>query len=273
MKHGYVSNSAFIATSLHSSFCTGIRSIISRAQFNMTRKKSSVYLQNCRSISNKLTDLQGLVYSSTYNIIGLTETWLSDSILDSEILPTGYTIYRLDRPSRGGGELLAVDKTIVSQQLSSPINFELLLIRISLHYPINICLVYNPPNASAEYTEELVNFLLSLPTDSSPVLVILMGDFNVPDINWSTLVGSAHFSTQFCDLIFDMNLSQLVDSPIHIQESTLDLVLTNIEDSIHSLIVHNNTNHLTIMILPLIVLIILPFLRKQLIVILVSCSQ
>ena len=157
-----------------------------------------------------------------------------------KILPTGYTIYRLDRPSRGGGVLLAVDKTIVSQQLSSPSNLELLLIRISLHHPINICLVYNPPNASAEYTQELINFLQLLPTDSSPV--ILMGDFNVPDINWSTLVGSTHFSNQFCDLIFDLNLSQIVDSPTHIQGNTLDLVLTNLEDSIHSLIVHNN-NH------------------------------
>ena len=59
-----------------------------------------------------MTDLQSLVYSSTFNIIGLTETWLSDSI---EILPTGYTIYRLDRPSKGGGVLLAVNEAIVSQ--------------------------------------------------------------------------------------------------------------------------------------------------------------
>ena len=174
------------------------------------------------------------MYSSTYNIIGLTETWLSDSILDSEILPTGYTIYRQDRPSRGGGVLLAVDEAIVSQQLSSPSNLELLLIHISLHHPINICLVYNPPNASAEYTQELINFLQLLPTDSSPL--ILMGNFNVPDINWLTLVGSTHFSNQFCDLIFDLNLSQIVDSPTHIQGNTLDLVLTNLEDSISSFI-------------------------------------
>ena len=44
------------------------------------------------------------------------------------------------------------------------------------------------------------------------------------------------------DLIFNLKLSQIVDSPTHIQGNTLDLVLTNLEDSIHSLIVHNN-NH------------------------------
>ena len=67
-----------------------------------------------------------------------------------------------------------------------------------------------------------------------------MGDFNVPDINWSTLVGSTQFSNHFCDLVFDLNLSQLVDSPTHRQGNVLNLVLTNIDDSIHSLTVYNN---------------------------------
>ena len=142
-----------------------------------------------------MTDLQSLVYSSTFDIIGLTETWLRDSTLNSEILPTGYTIYRLNRPSRGGGVLLAVKETIVSQQLQSPSNLELLLVLISLHHPITICLVYNPPNSSAQYGQDLINFLLSFSTD--PSSVIIMGDFNVPNINWSTLVGSTHFFNQF----------------------------------------------------------------------------
>ena len=71
-----------------------------------------------------------------------------------------------------------------------------------------------------------------------------MGDFNVPDINWSTLVGSTHFSNQFCDLVFDLNLSQLVDSSTHRQGNILDLVLTNIKDSIHSLTVLNRDHQL-----------------------------
>ena len=71
-----------------------------------------------------------------------------------------------------------------------------------------------------------------------------MGDFNVPDINWSTLVGSTHFSNQFCDVVFDLNLSQLVDSSTHKQGNILNLVLTNIEDSIHSLTVLNRNHQL-----------------------------
>ena len=69
----------------------------------------------------------------------------------------------MDRPSRGGGVLLAVKETIVSQQLQSPSNLELLLVHISLHRPITICLVYNPPNSSIQYGQDLINFYDQFP--------------------------------------------------------------------------------------------------------------
>ena len=40
---------------------------------------------------------QKLVYSNAYDIICVTETWLKDFFLDSEILDTGYSIFRRDR--------------------------------------------------------------------------------------------------------------------------------------------------------------------------------
>ena len=54
-----------------------------------------------------------------------------------------------------------------------------------------------------------------------------MGDFNFPDINWSSLTGSEKYSSLFCELIFDLNLCQLVGDPTHVKGNILDLVLTN----------------------------------------------
>ena len=52
---------------------------------------------------------QKLVYSNAYDIICVTESWLKDFFLDSEILDTGYTIFRRDRAEREGeGVLIAV---------------------------------------------------------------------------------------------------------------------------------------------------------------------
>jgi len=71
---------------------------------------------------------------------------------------------------------------------------------------------------------------MELSTDNSPI--IIAGDFNQPNINWSTLSATSQASNLFCDLVYDLNLSQL-DSATHIHSNLLDLILTNIEESIH----------------------------------------
>ena len=38
-----------------------------------------------------------LFMTNSYDIIAVTETWLTDNISDSELLEYGYTIYRRDR--------------------------------------------------------------------------------------------------------------------------------------------------------------------------------
>ena len=45
---------------------------------------------------------------------------------------------------------------------------------------------------------------------------------------------------QFCNLIFDVGLDQLISLPTHIKSNTLDLLLTNIEDKIDSIKVHSD---------------------------------
>ncbi|EEC18664.1 hypothetical protein IscW_ISCW013877, partial [Ixodes scapularis] len=54
-------------------------------------------------IVNKTDKLEAAVLNTQPDIIAVTETWLSDSILDCEITPPNYTILRKDRGSRGGG--------------------------------------------------------------------------------------------------------------------------------------------------------------------------
>ena len=73
---------------------------------------------NCIFV-NKLLPFQSFVYSSSLNILAITETWLSDHIFDKEILPTGFAIYRSDRISRGGGVLICSSLSIPTRLLSS----------------------------------------------------------------------------------------------------------------------------------------------------------
>jgi len=62
-----------------------------------------------------------------------------------------------------------------------------------------------------------------------------LGDFNFIDISWDSLCGLSPSSVKFCDIIFNLNFSQLICEPTHIAGNVLDLILTNIPDLIYSL--------------------------------------
>ena len=58
-----------------------------------------VCLWNSRSLSNKLRNFQSFVYYSPFLILAITETWLHSSILDGEVLPSGFVIFCHNRPT------------------------------------------------------------------------------------------------------------------------------------------------------------------------------
>ena len=84
------------------------------------------------------------MYSSELNIYCNSETWLSDFVFDHEILPVSFTIYRKDRPSRGGGILVAVSNVFDSVHLCSPADFEIVTIQLGLTCNVSASARYKP---------------------------------------------------------------------------------------------------------------------------------
>ena len=152
----------------------------------------------------------------------VTETWLSCTALDNEILPSDFSPYHKDRESRGGG--VAVNSLLPCSQLSTPNELEVVTVRIVLNKKvITICTAYIPPNCSDDYKYSLLSYLED--TVSSSETVFNMGDFNLPHICWSSLVGTSSFSNAFCDFVYKHNLARLIASSTHIKGNLLDLVL------------------------------------------------
>ena len=54
---------------------------------------------------------QDLVYAENSDVIYVNETWLNQNISNSEILYSGFTIFRRDWSDRGGGGVLIAIKT------------------------------------------------------------------------------------------------------------------------------------------------------------------
>ena len=60
-----------------------------------------------------LDKFQSLIYANSYDIIGVSEIWMTSEIYSNEILPYGYSAYRNDKSSHGGGVMLAIHSSIL----------------------------------------------------------------------------------------------------------------------------------------------------------------
>ena len=182
------------------------------------------------------------MYSSSYHVLCLTETWLSTTIYNKEILPSNFCIYRSDRPSRGGGAMICVSNSISSRLIASHSDIDLVIVQLLTSPCVILCCVYIPPNCSSSYFCSAISILETILTQHNHV--IILGDFNLPDINWSSLTSPSPSSTILCDLIFKFNLIQMVNNATHSKGNILDLILTNIDYLISNMLITPSSNQL-----------------------------
>ena len=123
--------------------------------------------------------------------------------------------------------MLVVNNNITSSLIESHNTLEAITVSVSLHSKeIVICLLYIPSDANQVYHSTLLTYL---PTLSSHDHLMILGDVNLPDIDWDNYQGRSDFSCHFCDIIFDLNLEQSVNKPTHIKGNILDVILTNFD--------------------------------------------
>jgi len=77
-------------------------------------------LWNIHNLNKQINAFQSYIYSENFDIITITETWLSNHVYTNEILPSGYAVLRKDQDGKGGGVMVTIKYTINITQLSSP---------------------------------------------------------------------------------------------------------------------------------------------------------
>ena len=175
----------------------------------------------CKKVC-KITLLQNLVYAGQYDVICICETWLNNSVLDSELLP-GYSVVRKDRLEKVGvGILIAVKDGIeVNRRCDLERNgAELLVVQLSEanNKAVLLYLFYNPPGLCSTNLKLLNDSLLS---NSELTCFVLIGDFSIPSISWSDSCsnpvnsGGCANGELLCELIDDNHLTQFIEGPTH----------------------------------------------------------
>ena len=195
---------------------------------------------NANSLLNKIDELKIHIDSVKPDLIGVTETHLTSAIDYSSVFLHGYTLYRSDRTGGiHGGVAIYINSEIPSYQLhtkSDPAGeWESLWCCVkpknSITLKVGCC--YRVPSTTMPTHWPSFLSMLNYSQDSAPKApTLLIGDFNFPTVNWSSLsTTQSEFSAsqEFLEFVQDNDLTQYVQHPTRHREgqvsSLLDLVI------------------------------------------------
>ena len=186
---------------------------------------------NARSIRNKIELLQAYAAEYSFDVVFITETWLNESITDGEIQLQNYNCFRQDRCGRtGGGVAIFVKKEIQGIRIEKIGQFQ-----EALWYKIQdngdsiiVGVVYRAPSTSFEEDENLIGTLREMEKYKR---VMVVGDFNFPDIKWQSLDADTREAKNFLQVIQDNFWYQHINQPTRVN-NILDLLLTSEEEMV-----------------------------------------
>ena len=196
---------------------------------------------NACSLRNKLDEFRARVKSEQPHVVAVTEVWMKEDV----VLDGYHQAVRHDRESgrKGGGILLFVKDNLpmIECRELSKLAFEesvWCLVRLIGSESMLLGLCYRSPSSEIENDNQLLNVLRSTEQVQAEH-VLVMGDFNFPQIDWSVgkVDGPEDSSqAQFYEVVQDLFLAQHVDFPTRFRNgqspSQLDLVLTKHEYAI-----------------------------------------
>ena len=185
----------------------------------------AIHINVC-SIRKKIPLIQAQL--KDFDILTISETWLSDSVCNDDILLNGYhPPVRKDKPNApyGGVAIYVKDNLICKSppDLDNPL-LEAVWVETKLGQDtLLVGSFYRPPDSKVEYWTLVDNSIEQVGSLSHKYIVL--GDFNADCSN--------EIPNHLQDIISKNNLYQLVTSPTRITDkrsTTIDLVLTPCRD-------------------------------------------
>lgn len=193
-------------------------------------------LLNSQSVCNKADLISDFITENNLDVVGLTETWLCDGDKHSDIIaalvPHGYDIVHIPRPSHGGGVAIIHRQSYKRGPLltCSAVTFESVACELKHgNSVIKLAVIYRPPTVpkphQSDFFEEFADFVNSLTLTGKNSVII--GDFNYhmdkPD---------DRDVKKLNDILSATGLQQHVSSSTHMCGHILDLVISSTEDDI-----------------------------------------
>ena len=211
-------------------------------EFQQDRTLSCIYT-NPTSLVNKWDEFKSTIASlNSPHIICIAETWFNDKSLKNI---ESYTLYNRDRENiRGGGVAIYVSNSIDSHDcydlaMSGSMSEQVWCVVDVGDDSIIVGCIYKPPFSDTATLNEINQGIArakQLVDSGKYSSMLVVGDFNFPDIDWTSSIGGASkhhtrcrpSAKSFLNTINSCFLAQHVMEPTHLtSHNTLDLVFTD----------------------------------------------
>ena len=219
----------------------GNLSQLSVCQLNVQSLLAGVDLKkHIDSQVNKIDEIcSTLISDHKFDILALTETWLTDKHSNEDIAIDNYTTYRKDRTlGRGGGLAVYVlnDIPCIRRYDLEEGIIACEMLWLELYYGVHKVILgtcYRPPGQNAEDISQFiydVQSSLDSIYSNNPECIILTGDFNDRCVLFNELHPSSELGVKLRDLVNQNNMFQLITEPTHFTDNSaflLDLIITD----------------------------------------------
>lgn len=196
------------------------------------------FYQNARGLNTKVSELYNNVILNEFDIIGLSETWLTSETHNSELFPDTYQVFRCDRNmdslgvTKGGGVLVAIrnDLSVTALDLSVIRNavpsIDIIGCKILLSNCIHlfVFVLYIPPNIRVNDFQHFLSIFETCDYTANKNICII-GDFNIPSYNTDANDSKLLLFNNFQDFLNLTQNNYIVNANNHV----LDLVLCNVQ--------------------------------------------
>ena len=151
-------------------------------------------------------------------VLGISETWLNDTISDGEVSISSFSIYRKDHKGRrGGGILVYVHNSCRCRRRNDLENddVEAILLELNLRSHTILCNVYRPPSSNSSTLPNIIDMVEAATSQGKEVVVL--GDLNC------NLLSSNQLGDELKPGMENLLLTQLIIEPTHVTKSSQSL--------------------------------------------------
>ena len=206
----------------------------------------NIYYTNANDLKNKIHELELAAKLSDCKVLGVTETMFSDDIMDAEVSIANFKLFRIDRKTKGGGSCLYVHDSIQCHEIIINVP-DCMCVKLMFDcITIIVYVIYRAPSLPFKDNKFMLESLsCSINKLSADNEIVMMGDFNLPDVLWDSGSVACPFDTNnqkfviqqmFLDFFVKHDLSWVIGDGVKtrrrtvltdIQAATLDNVLTS----------------------------------------------